>query len=319
MDKKTRVRNALNQLPVDKIPAGFWFHFLGDQAAGEECIAAHVGYYELSQIDFIKIMCDGYFEYPIPAEIREAADWYKLKPLGKNHPFIQEQVKRARSINERINGECCTFYNVFAPFSSIRFGTSDELVMKHLKEDPEAILYALDVIAQDNALLAELVLTEGMCEGIYYCLQGAETDRFTYEQYREWITPSDMYVLDHANRFSDYNMLHLCGWAGIKNRLECWQDYPAKALNWSISVEGLGLAEGKAFFGGRTVMGGFDNTKEGVLYSGTQTEVERFTEQLVSQTDPAGFLICADCSVPADIDRQRIRWVTDTLQKQSLS
>lgn len=34
--------------------------------------------------------------------------------------------------------------------SSMRFGCSDEMLMAHLKEDPEAVMYALDVIAEDN-------------------------------------------------------------------------------------------------------------------------------------------------------------------------
>ena len=37
----------------------------------------------------------------------------------------------------------------------------------------------LDVIAQDNATLAELLITEAGCDGVYYCVQGGEVDRFT--------------------------------------------------------------------------------------------------------------------------------------------
>ncbi|MFD0680543.1 MULTISPECIES: uroporphyrinogen decarboxylase family protein [unclassified Paenibacillus] len=311
MDKKTRVLNALNKQAVDKVPVGFWFHFSGEEAKGEACIEAHVQHYKDSDIDFIKIMCDGYFVFPINAEIIEAADWRKLKPLGKDHPYIKEQVERAKGISDRVNGECCIFYNVFAPFSCIRFGTSDELVMRHLKEDPEAVMYALDVIAQDQAMLAELIITEGQCTGAYYCLQGGEMDRFTYDEYRKWITPSDKYVLDHANKFSDNNMLHLCGWAGIKNRLECWRDYPAKAFNWAIYVEELGLKEGMEFFGGKAVLGGFDNTKEGLLYSGTKADVDQFTANLIEETGTTGVILGADCSLSGDIDRQRIKWVVE--------
>jgi uroporphyrinogen-III decarboxylase len=314
MDKKTRVLNALNKQPVDKVPVGFWFHFSGEEAVGEGCMDAHVQYYRDSGTDFIKIMCDGYFDFPITVDIKQPSDWRKLQPLGKDHPYIREQVERAKGINKRLNGECCTFYNVFAPFSCIRFGTSDELVMKHLQEDPESVMYALDVIAKDQAMLAELVMTEGQCTGIYYCLQGGEVDRFTYDQYRGWVTPSDRAVLDHANQVSNNNMLHFCGWAGVKNRLECWQDYPAKACNWAIYVEGLGLKEGQEFFGGKSVIGGFDNRKVGVLYSGEKAEVEQFAANLIEQTNIPGLIIGADCSVPGDIDRQRIGWVVEAVR-----
>lgn len=309
MDKITRVLNALNKQPVDKVPVGFWFHFSGEEAEGQACIDAHVQYYKESGIDFIKIMCDGFFNFPITVDIQEAADWRKLKPLGKDHPYIREQVARAKGIYEQLQGECCTFYNVFAPFSCIRFGTSDELVMRHLKEDPEAVMYALEVIAEDQATLSELLLTEGKCTGIYYCLQGGETDRFTYEEYREWVTPSDRIVLDRANVVSDNTLLHLCGWAGVKNRLNVWQDYPAKAFNWAIYVEGLSLKDGMEFFGGKTVLGGFDNTKAGILCSGDQADIAQFTASLLDETSSIGVMLGADCSLPGDIDRQRTGWV----------
>ena len=44
------------------------------------------------------------------------------------------------------------FYNVFAPFSSLRFGSEaigldDAQVMRHIREDKNAVMHALDVIA----------------------------------------------------------------------------------------------------------------------------------------------------------------------------
>lgn len=313
LSKATRVQNALRGLPTDRPPVSFWHHFSGAEAQGEACAEAHLRYYRESGIDFIKIMSDGYFEYPL-AEIREPADWYKLKPLGAGHPFIREQIRRAQLINEGVKGECPTFYNVFAPFSSIRFGTSDELVMRHIREAPEAIIYALDVIALDNALLAELVVSEGGCEGVYYCLQGGEENRFSTAEYRQLITPSDRQVLDRANHQGSA-ILHMCGWAGIRNRLEVWRDYPADAVNWAVYVEGLGLREGRDFFGGKTVLGGLDNREGGALASGSREEVEQAVAELVRDAGTLGLMVGADCSLPGHIDHERIAWAVEAVQK----
>ena len=232
MDKRTRVLNAMNKKEVDHVPVGFWFHFAGEEASGQGCINAHLKYYRETDLDFVKIMCDGYFPYPLP-EIKTAADWKSLKPLTSDHPFIREQVERAKAIVEDIGKERCVFYNVFAPFSSLRFGAeavglTDSDVMEYIREDKNAVMDALDVIAQSNALLAELLITEAGCDGVYYCVQGGEYDRFTPEEYRKTITPSDLYVLEHANRFSENNIIHMCGWAGNRNQLAIWQDYPGK-------------------------------------------------------------------------------------------
>lgn len=313
MDKRTRVLNAFNNQPVDRVPVGFWFHFSGEEGMGQPCIDAHLEYYRCAGPDMVKIMSDGYFPHPFQVEIREAADWRKVEPLPPDHPFIREQVERAKGITSRIGGECCTFYNVFAPFSSMRNGASDELVMRHLREDPEAVLHALQAVARDNAEIARQVITEGGCDGIYYSVQGGELDRFTHEEYRRFITASDLYVLEQANRWSENNILHCCGWAGEKNRLENWRDYPAKVVNWAVFIEGLSLREGKRFFGGRAVLGGFDNRKSGPLYSGTKDQVQAEARRLLEENGATGLILGADCTLPSDIDRQRIRWVLEAV------
>lgn len=272
MNKRERVLAALNNLPVDRPPVGFWFHFQADQGVGEACVKAHLDYYNHIDVDMVKIMCDSYFDYPNPVakSVQSPQDWYNMQPLGPDSPFIREQVARAKAVKAGLKDDMVVIYNVFAPFSLIRFGTSDELVTRHLKEDPKAVQYALDVIAKDAALLSELLIREAGIDGIYYCVQGGEKDRMSVETYRELIAPSDRAVLEHANRFSENNVLHCCGWAGIPNHLEVWQDYPAKAINWACFIEDMDLTQGKAFFGGKCVLGGFDNRPCGVLFSGTR-------------------------------------------------
>ena len=316
MDKRERVLACMNHLTVDRPPVGFWFHFSDEQKMGAACVQAHLDYYNHVDVDLAKIMCDGYFDYPNPLaqSVQKASDWYHLKPLGKNHPFLREQVDRAKAVKDGLKDDMCVFYNVFAPFSSIRYGTSDELVMAHLREDPQAVAYALGIIAEDNSTLCELLMTEAGCDGIYYCVQGGEKDRMTGETYRAYITPSDKAVLSHANKFSPYNILHCCGWAGLPNRLENWQDYPAKVINWAVFIEEMDLVRGRAFFGGKTVLGGCDNRKTGVLYTGSKAEVQSFVRKLVSSFDQdTGYMIGADCTLPADIDKKRIQWVIEAV------
>ena len=77
MDKRTRVLNAMNKKEVDHVPVGFWFHFSGEEAAGDACVQAHLNYYRETDLDFLKVMCDGYFAWPLP-EIREAEDWNRV-------------------------------------------------------------------------------------------------------------------------------------------------------------------------------------------------------------------------------------------------
>ena len=315
MTKRERVIRAMQNQPVDRPPVGFWFHFSKEDSLGQRCVDAHLRYYNNVDVDIAKLMCDGYFDYPNPVAkaVKEPGDWYAMKPLGPDSEFIRGQVERAKAVKAGLKSDCLVLYNVFAPFSSIRFGTSDELVMRHLREDPKAIEYALDVIAQDNALLCEKLITEAGIDGVYYCVQGGEKNRFTPDEYRRYITPSDLKVLEHANRFSGYNVLHCCGWAGIPNNLEVWRDYPAAAINWACFIENMGLCEGKEFFGGKCVLGGFDNRATGLMYNGTREEIQEFTRELVQRSGSTGVMLCADCTLPATVDVNHIQWVVDAV------
>ena len=317
MNKRERVLAAMNLQPVDRPPVGFWFHFQAEQGVGEACVQAHLDYYNHIDVDMVKIMCDSYFDYPNPVAkaVKEPKDWYAMKPLGKDSPFIREQVERARAVKAGLKDDMVVIYNVFAPFSLIRFGVGDDLVMDHLRREPEAIAYALDVIAEDCCTLSELLITDAGIDGIYYCVQGGEKNRFTPEEYRRLITPTDKRVLEHANKFSDTNVLHCCGWAGIPNNLEVWQDYPAKAVNWACFVENMNLVEGMKFFGGRCVLGGFDNRPQGVLYSGTREEVEAETARLIQRAGKTGVILGADCTLPATVDVNRFSWVVEAASR----
>lgn len=317
MTKRERVLHAFNREAVDKIPMAFWYHFSPDDDFGQETIDAHVNLYKEADFDLIKVMCDGYFNYPNPgiSEIHEAKDWFKLTPMGPDAPYIRKQIARVKGVVDSVKGECCVFYNVFCPMSLMRFGTSEELLMRHLKENPEAVCHAFEVIGEDIRSLIRGVIEEAGCDGIYYCVQNAEEFRFTAEEYRKIVTPAELSILKYANTLSDNNILHCCGWAGDKNRIEVWQDYPSKAVNWAVYVEGLSLKDGIEFFGGRCVLGGFDNRKQGVLYSGTKEEVKAETKRLIKETGKTGVILGADCTVPADIDHERFLWVREALNE----
>ena len=316
MNKRERVMNALNCQSVDRPPVGFWFHFPEDKALGQACIDAHLNYYNNVDVDLAKIMCDSYFAYPITIDVQNASDWAKLQPLGKDHPYIREQIERVKGVKAGLKDDMFVYYNIIAPFSAIRNGTSDEMIMEHLRQDPEAMMHALDTIAEDLAVLAELCITEAGCDGVYLNVQGGEKERFTFDEYQKWIRPSDLKVINRANALSDYNILHCCGWAGIANRLDNWQDYPAKCVNWAIYIEDLSIEDGQKFFGGRCVLGGFDNRKTSLIVNGSKEEIQAFARDLAAKV-PTGLIIGADCTLPGDCYTDRIAWVVEAAKAQA--
>ena len=326
MDKKERLMAVLNGTMPDRPPVGLWFHFTDAESRGEACVQAHVRTYKQSNVDFVKIMSDGLL-YPVRQRIDCAADWAKLAPLPRDDAFFADTVERCARIHEELGEECCLFYNFFSPFTMIRAAesftehalagrTKDETVMAHLRENEAAVLHALEVVAADLAHLAELVIHRGGCLGIYQSVQGAEKGRMSEEEHRRWIAPSDLMVLKAANLHSQYNILHMCSWAGFANHLEYWKDYPARVKNWGTGVEGLPLATGKSWFPGSVLLGGLDNRRGFPLVSGTKAQLQQAVRELVTEMGPTPFILGADCTVPSDFELERAGWILEALETQ---
>ena len=140
------------------------------------------------------------------------------------------------------------------------------------------------------------------------------TGDFKYEEYRDWVMPSDKIVLDYANYISDMNAIHFCAWEGTPNRLSVWEDYHAPVVSWSRYMDIMGIQEAKKHFG-CTVWGGFDNRPGTFLYTASREEIERETANLIQQGGKQGYILGADCSIHAELQEERIRWVAEAARK----
>ncbi|MGN1116575.1 MAG: uroporphyrinogen decarboxylase family protein, partial [Candidatus Ornithomonoglobus sp.] len=78
-----------------------------------------------------------------------------------------------------------------------------------------------------------------------------------------------------------------------------------------IYVEDMDLNEGREFFSTACVLGGFDNRKNGVLCSGTPDQIKEETKRLIQTAGKRGTILGADCTLPNDIDLERVRCVVD--------
>ena len=323
MSKKQLVLDAFNNIPVERVPVGFWFHFVqGDEftkglenpAVVQKNIEGHNKFYREFQPDFVKLMSDGFFEYPnlILKNAKSASELLQLKPVGPDHPWVINQIKLVKTLTDSFGAEVLTFYNIFAPatYFKIIFGADGNKVLADfIVEDKAAVRHALNVIAEDLATLSKALITEGKADGIYLSVQNVQDTRITPEIYKEVVEPGELQVLASANGVSEYNILHICGYEGSKNDLGLYVHYDAKIINWAVNIENVSLEIGKKLFGGRAVIGGFANTANGLLYSGSKEEIENFTEQLIHQSGKTGIILGADCTVPNDIDLNRLEWV----------
>ena len=323
--KREVVLKAFRGEPVDRVPVGFWHHFtnedewlvgFGNQAIIEKNLAGHQAFLAEVEPDFIKLMSDGYFAYPNERlkKVQSIKDLADIEPLGADHPWISEQVELVQKIRAGFTEDLVAIYNIFAPVTYFKWligkvAGGDDIIADFLVEDAVLTKRVLDVIAQDIAALTERIIKEAGADGIYLSVQSIQDARVSAEDYKAFIAPSELAVLEAANAAGGVNILHICGYEGARNDVHLFTDYPAQVINWAVGPEGISLAEGRKLFGGRTVLGGFENGKEGLLYTGSQAVIQDETKRLIAEAGKVALIIGADCTIPSDIEAERIQWV----------
>ena len=325
MDRREWVSKAFNGEKVDKVPVGFWFHFLENEviSAGmedpsliEKNLEGHRKYNEEFHPDFVKLMSDGYFyrpEYTYP-KMNSSHDLAKVKALPRDHEWINACVEHAKKVREIFGDDVLIFYNIPSPFHHILKQLTGTSGMKEyprcLAEDPDAFETANDALLSDMLNLTERVMTEGLMDGIYFGLHNDNV--FTYEQYCKYIKPSEIKILELANSIYPINIAHVCGYRGRVNDFEVYKDYPATVFNWSLHTTDLSIAEGKKYFEYcKCVIGGYDQTPGSLIHAGTKKDIQDYCIKLIKENGKEGFVIGADCTIPSDTPIQNLLWVKE--------
>lgn len=333
--KKELVLKVFRNEKAERIPVLFTHHYLepdelNDGINRPELLQKNLDgareFKKLFDPDIVKIMTDGFFFLPYDySEIRTVADLTKIKPLDENNIWFEKSVELVKSYREIYGDDVLIFFNIFAPLTQLRDGVKRYLavgninrdpVLEFLTEDASAVAGALDVIAGDIAKFISKVIGEGLSDGIYLSVTNPNR-QIPANIYSTFISPSEKKILAAANALAHDNILHICGYEGNKNIISVYKDYDVNVINWAVHAEQFGLKEGKELFGGRAVIGGFDNTKNSILYNGSRKEIEDYVEKLIDEVGKTGVIIGADCTVPADIDIERLNWVREKAKELS--
>lgn len=331
--KRNLVKMAFSGEKMSEVPAGFWHHFLpekeqfakpGNKIAQEESIEGHRRFFEEVQPDIMKIMNDGFIGHPSVMDnpLKDGKDLMAIRRLPENHPWISEQVEHLRKMTELFADKVMCFYNIFSPVQWIRirleFYDLDFERFVYLAENyPKELKHAGEEIGKDIQTLVKRLLTETKLDGIYYCVQNVQSTKYDKALYQEVVGQAELAVLDLANQLSPYNILHICGYAHHKNDLSFYKNYEAGAYNWAVHTEGISLQEGRKLYPGKCILGGFDNNAKTVITEGSREEVEHFAGECIEESGYQSFILGADCSVPNEMNDERLRWITYYAQHKS--
>ncbi len=331
--KRKLILDAFDNKAVERVPVGFWWHFadeyrqfrgLMDDGIIQATIDGTKKMYDDLKPDMAKVMSDGFFGHPsiMENDINTIDDIKKIKSIGTSSPWYDKQVDMLNEILKHFNGEIAAFYNIFAPLNYIRLYTEcykkrPELFAELFIEDPDAMLAASLEIAKDLEVLADKIKRNTAVDGIYYSVQSVQAKQVDINFHKRYVEKSDLQVLHKINTLWDNNILHICGYGSTTNNLSFYTDYKAKVYNWSIHAEKMSLSEGKKYFGGACVLGGFPNSKGTLLDIGPDTEIENRVKELIADVGTVGVIIGADCTIPPQVGYKRLDEVRRYAEKYS--
>ena len=314
MNSKERVIAALEGQEVDQLPTGFWYHF-DPRTFGsvEATVENHLRFHQETDVDILKVMNENLF--PFTQKIESARDFLKVKPLGKHPEFIKKQTEITKRVVDGLGGKAFTLLTLHGTWASTwhargggeGYTEGAGFLARLLREDPKAMTYIFEMIAEAMCQLIDSASTMGV-DGIYYSALGGEGYLISDAEYTDWVRPWDQKILEYANRAFRYNFLHMCRddlnlyrFAGIE----------AAVVNWGSNIpSNPSLKEGGKHFPESAILGGFDNTK-GVLYDGDTDALKAHIYKIKQQLSGRKVILGADCTIQGQIDTQQLRRLKD--------
>jgi uroporphyrinogen decarboxylase len=305
MTKKERVLEVIAGRDRDHVPAAFFLHFDRSFHKGRAAVEKHMEFFRHTGMDFVKIQ----YEHRYPAmEILRPEDWEQVEPLGED--YFRDPLDVVEGLVREAVGEALVVVTLYSPFMCAGQVAGRETLVRHLHENPEATGEGLQAVTESVLTFVRGCIERGV-DGFYASSQGAEQGLFGDRRiFEEIIKPSDLKVwrlIDEACRF---NILHVCDYHGRYAGLDQHLNYPGQVVNC-----GLELAEGSltprevSRMFGRPFMGGMD--RHGVLASGPPDRIRAEVLRLIADR-PEGFLLGADCTVPADTSWDNLRIAIET-------
>jgi len=320
VNKIERVRAVLKHQDVDRVPAGFWFHFPPEYRGGESMARRHIEYYKTTDLDIMKVMNDTGYAPVGKMVIKQPRDWAALEPTPLTDPLFQSHLEGLKRIVDAIGREVLIMTTAFNPFheavvilrASLQ-GSGDEMkareiLLQHLRQEPEPVVKALQTIAADEARFFRACITEAGINGIYYSAQGGERDLMSDDEHARWFRPNDLYVLEALQPVAEFVVGHFCG---RSINLARFVGYPVQLANWAAHADNLSLSAGKRLLGGVPILGGLN--ERGPLVYGPREALQAEVGAALAEMGNRGFMLGAGCTVPGDVDVQNLIYARSLL------
>ncbi len=290
MNKIERVDTVLAGGQPDRPPLSLWYHFGHQYAGGKKFAEIALEYFAYYDFDFLKVMNDYY--YPLPQGLQEVKTREDLKHIVRfdvEQCEWREQFDALKIINERLKGKAYFLDTVFDPWQVLVRSLSGRNVYSLMENEPDALLEALDVIADNLIAYSKKSLSLGTA-GIFMSVPAA-VEAMKREQFLKFVKPFSMKIFGAISGLGKMNTAHI---HGDELYFDDIVDLPVPILSWwDRGPHGPSIEYGKGKFAG-CVMGGIDQT---LLTRNTIPFIKNHVREGLKMGGTTRFFLANGCSI----------------------
>jgi len=289
MDKIERVDRVLNGEEVDRPPVTLWYHFGVQHAGGEQFAKITTAYFNYYDFDYLKVMND-YF-YPPPEgldAVKTKDDLKRITHFDVEKCDWQHQFQALKYLSRELKDKAFFIDTVFDPWQSLRRNMAGENIEALMADEPDAMLAALDVIADNLIEYCKKSLAIGTA-GIFMSLYAGK-DLITRENFLRFVKPPVMKVFAAIAGLGKMNTAHI---HGEDLFFEDVLDFPVNIFNWwDRGPKGPSLQWVKERIQG-CVMGGINQK---IVARTTREFLKNHVREGIELGGPTRFFLANGCS-----------------------
>lgn len=308
MEKRERLEATIAGDVVDRVAVSAWRHQPVDDQSAKAFAEATLAFQREFDFDFVKVtpessycvkqwgLDDIWRGHPhgtrdiLRRPIREAPDWNHLVSHDPHSGQMAEILMSLGLIGAELGDSTPFIQTIFSPLAQAVKMAGPEVLMVHLRREPDIMRSALQVITDQTLQFIEAARGTGI-SGIFFAMQCASYAYLSEAEYREFGQPYDLQILG-ATRDLWLNVLHLHG-DGIM--FSVVSEYPAAILNWHDRATPPSLSDGLREWRG-AVCGGV--RQEETLVHGTPDDIRAEALDAIDATRGRRFVLGTGCVAP---------------------
>ena len=325
MNKRERLEKTIAGEPADRVPVALWRHFPGDDQRSADLARSVVNFQKAYDWDFCKITpassyaisdygaqdvwegnAEGTRRYT-RRPIQRSLDWTSLRPLDPSKGSLARALETTRMVTDELGDDVPVLMTIFNPLSQAKNLASDEVLIRHLRTEPERLRSGLNTLTE-NILRFFDALRKLPVAGIFYAIQHATYAKLSEAEYAEFGLFYDRKILEAVSSQWWFNLVHLHGDAPM---FKLVADLPAQAVNWHDRETEPDIAQGKSLLRG-AACGCLSRWED--VHQGSPTTIRDAARAAMQKTNNRRFILSTGCVVMITTPWSSLRAVREAVE-----